>query len=269
LSVSKGTLFSVQFEYIAVTDEAFSYLQGTIHSLKLHRCTGYTSNAFQYLKSIHTLMLFNESTIIDAFLYLKETNINTLLLRRCKKVSVDKAVRYLPDTIRFVQLLNCNFTDRTLKYLHGKIEIFDSDSPDVTDRGLRYLHGTIRSLNIYGTDQITSRGIKYLHGTIQSLNITNCGGITDEAFQYVRDTIQTLEIEEMDVTDAAIMHLQGSSTLQSLSIYSCNRMTDEVFKYLAELRNLRKLSIEECEGISDEGIENFVKTNTHIVLFFD
>lgn len=87
-----------------ITDEAFKHLEG-IHTLDMTFCTPITNDAFNYLKgSIHTPIMNDcrQDTITDeAFRYLKGS-IHTLFMIDCNQNTItDAAFEHLEGTILY------------------------------------------------------------------------------------------------------------------------------------------------------------------------
>lgn len=161
----------------------------------------------------------------------------------------------------------------------------------ISDEGLSSLHwcAKLRSLDVRYCRGISNASILLLESLkhLQELRVGFCGGVTDEGLSYIGmhhrflthldvsgcDKISTtsvlatlkhlriLRLRNCSMSNDSIASLEGlADVLVELDVSFCSNITGRGLARIADtFPHLRYLSMDWCEGITDEGLEHVGK----------
>ncbi|KAG5681138.1 hypothetical protein PVAND_010598 [Polypedilum vanderplanki] len=181
-------------------------------------------------------------------------------------------VKTCPLLIYFYLRRCMMLTDTSLKYISkfciALKELSVSDCLNVTDFGLyelAKLGQTLRYLSV-AKCKVSDVGLKYLARRCYKLRYLNCRGceaISDDSIIVLARScsrLRSLDIGKTDVSDAGLCALSESCpNLKKLSLKNCDMITDEGIKYLSYYcRGLQLLNIQDC-NITADGYKSIKK----------
>jgi Leucine-rich repeat (LRR) protein len=214
-----------------------------------------TSSGLMYLARLprlRYLMLRDDSFRDACFVHLK--NVPSLRILH---------LGHLPQT-----------TDAGLVHLSTMVDLQDLSfhwSKNITNAGIKHLAKLprLRSLDIAHA-QVNDKGLAYLKDvrTLEYLSLPSAG-ISDKGFEYLSQLplLRHLDVSRIHYvdprqdkgyyTDTGVQMLANCTLLEDLNIGSIG-MTDVSMKAIAQLHNLRDLSLFGCTSVTDAGLRQLV-----------
>jgi hypothetical protein len=164
--------------------------------------------------------------------------------------------------LRILWLQESEATDDRLANLRGlsRLEVLHIwNADELTDRGVAHLAGlgSLKDLEITDS-KMTAEGLTHLArlARLESLHIAG-SRVDDEwlARLAMMKQIRSLGFAsgQSEITDGGLSHLSDLKGLEVLDIQG-SRVTDRGLAILERLPNLKEVWIDDCPGISDEGI---------------
>jgi serine/threonine protein kinase len=152
-----------------------------------------------------------------------------------------------------------NVTDITVDKL-GDAEEFT----DITDEALTPLKKfyQLGYLNLADCHNITAKGLENIVDlpNLRTLEIKDTY-LGDEAMPLIaRMKLTTLNLARTKVTDQGLLSFRSDGPLEDLNLKE-NKISDEGLKHIGKLRNLRKLCLDGCPSISDQGVAEISNLN--------
>jgi hypothetical protein len=131
LETLKGTIHTLDINCcIQITDVVLPYIQDTIQHLDIGWCMNITNTALANLPNIKTLkMAYMDQITDDTIKHLQNTAIHTLDISGCTQLS-DRALSYLPATLRSLNICNCyqkNLTQQGLLLVVEHLQVLKMD----------------------------------------------------------------------------------------------------------------------------------------------
>jgi hypothetical protein len=241
----------------------------SLHSLCLNDSRGYGEQDFCLLRSVKSLRKISMAKMqfkltIDTFETIGNfTFLTTLILPKCDLSPGCLSPLINCKSLRHIDLSYCSSLDNpslsvlsTVIAKHRKLSIISlSGSRGFTDEALLDLcqsgSSIIAELSIDRCDQLTSLGLVQFQNKMSALRKLNIGSLSVTTSPYFWIGI-------------------GCRNLINLSISSSNNLTDEALIDIG--RNcpyLSELSIPNCLGISDIGVDGFFKQFLGKLVFLD
>ena len=214
--------------------------------LNLNDCHGLLSKELLHLQNVDSLehLYLNNCTMMDGKAIQFLTSMKSLLTLSCKgwKEFYSDDLRSLPQlrNLQFLDLSQCRkFNIEGLAHLKGlnlrTLKL--SNSPWIDETLFSYLQPLAHSLvelDLSFCPRLHDFGphIASLLGSVHTLHLRGCTGFKASDFAQISSLI----------------------SLTTLDLGEIPHITDAVLKALGELIHLKKLSLEQCEGITCEGL---------------
>jgi predicted transcriptional regulator len=202
----------------------------------------------------------------DGLAYLKGLkNLKTLYMSSDIKIT-DNGARHL----------------RALKNLEslGLTALSIMEAPEITDTGIKYICSLkkLKHLDLGECSLITDKSLEYISALkeLESLGLHCCEKITDNGLYHIF-SLTKLRLLDLagctEITDKGVAHLKNPTNLNWLNLGGTRiswinpnfkspeiisfgtKITDKGLEHIKELKNLRELHIENCEGVTKEGVE--------------
>ncbi|XP_075064844.1 F-box and leucine-rich repeat protein 13 [Mixophyes fleayi] len=289
LRVMSRYLLNLQYLSLAhskkFTDKGLQYLGSgkgchKIIYLDLSGCTQISVDGFKYIGfgcgSLQHLKINDMFTLTD--------NCIITLLEKCQNiVSVsllgsphlsDAAFKVLAEERKLVKIRmegNNRITDASIKAISRSCpslnHIYISDCQKITDISLKAISSlkNITVFNVADCIRISDPGVRQvLEGPsgikIRELNLTNCLRVSDLSLLRIAQKCHNLNFLSLrfceNVTDSGIELLGNMTSLISIDL-SGTSITDRGLTALGVQSKIRELSVSECLGITDIGIQKF------------
>ncbi|XP_056429458.1 dynein regulatory complex subunit 6 isoform X1 [Hyla sarda] len=283
--------YLLNLQYLSVaysrkfTDKGLQYLGSgkgchKIIYLDLSGCTQISVDGFRYLadgcSSLQHLKINDMFTLTD--------NCITTLLEKCQNIlSIsllgsphlsDAAFKILAQGRKLEKIRiegNSLITDGSIKaigrsspYLN---HIYIANCQKITDISLKAIASlkNITVLNVADCIRISDPGVRQVvegpsGNKIRELNLTNCLRVSDLSLLRIAQKCHNLNFLSLrfceNVTDSGIELLGNMASLISIDI-SGTSITDQGLAALGAQSKIRELSVSECQGITDIGIQKF------------
>ncbi|XP_040268915.1 dynein regulatory complex subunit 6 [Bufo bufo] len=282
-------LLNLQFLSLAYsrkfTDKGLQYLRSgkgcqKIIYLDVSGCTQISVDGFKYIAdgcaSLQHLRINDMFTLTD--------NCITMLLEKCQNiVSIsllgsphlsDAAFKVLAQGRKLVKIRiegNSRITDGSIKAISRSSpnlnHIYIADCQKITDISLKALASlkNITVLNMADCIRISDPGVRQVvegssGNKIRELNLTNCLRVSDLSLLRIAQKCHNLNFLSLrfceNVTDSGIELLGNMTSLLSIDI-SGTSITDQGLTALGAQNKIKELSVSECLGITDIGIQKF------------
>jgi serine/threonine protein kinase len=138
------------------------------------------------------------------------------------------------------------------------------DFTDISDRGLAPLSKfyQLGTLNLDSCQNITVKGLENLVGLPGLTNLeladTNLG---DEIFPLLeRMHLGTINLARTKITDQGLLSVKPDLSIVDLGLKN-TKISDQGMKNIGRLKNLKKLNVDICHAITDDGIAEISKLN--------
>ncbi|KAG8577140.1 hypothetical protein GDO81_010077 [Engystomops pustulosus] len=283
--------YLLNLQYLSVgysrkfTDKGLQYLGSgkgchKIIYLDLSGCTQISVDGFKYIAdgcaSLQHLKINDMFTLTD--------NCITTLLEKCQNiVSIsllgsphlsDVAFKIIAQGRKLVQIRiegNSRITDASIKAISRSSpnlsHIYVADCQKITDISLKALASlkNITVLNVADCIRISDPGVRQVvegpsGNKIRELNLTNCLRVSDLSLLRIAQKCHNLNFLNLsfceNVSDSGIELLGNMASLISVDI-SGTSITDQGLTALGSQSKIKELSISECLGITDIGIQRF------------
>ncbi|XP_063783067.1 F-box and leucine-rich repeat protein 13 isoform X2 [Pseudophryne corroboree] len=289
LRVMSRYLLNLQYLSLAYskkfTDKGLQYLGSgkgchKIIYLDVSGCSQISVDGFKYIgsgcSSLQHLKINDMFTLTD--------NCIITLLEKCQNiVSVsllgsphlsDAAFKVLAQERKLVKIRmegNNRITDASIKAISRSCpslnHIYIADCQKITDISLKAISSlkNITVFNVADCIRISDPGVRQvLEGPsgikIRELNLTNCLRVSDLSLLRIAQKCHNLNFLSLrfceNVTDSGIELLGNMTSLISIDI-SGTSITDRGLTALGLQSKIRELSVSECLGITDIGIQKF------------
>ncbi|XP_066448080.1 F-box and leucine-rich repeat protein 13 isoform X2 [Eleutherodactylus coqui] len=289
IRVMSRYLLNLQYLSVAYsrkfTDKGLQYLGSgkgchKIIYLDMSGCTQISVDGFRYIANgcdaLQHLKINNMFTLTDHCI--------TTLLEKCQNiVSIsllgsphlsDSAFKILAQGRKLVKIRiegNSWITDGSIKAISRSNpnlnHIYITDCQKITDIGLKALASlkNITVLNVADCIRISDPGVRQVvegpsGNKIRELNLTNCLRVSDLSLLRIAQKCHNLNFLSLrfceNVTDSGIELLGNMTSLISIDI-SGTSITDQGLTALGAQSKIRELSVSECLGITDIGIQKF------------
>ncbi|XP_075713437.1 F-box and leucine-rich repeat protein 13 isoform X2 [Rhinoderma darwinii] len=287
IRVMSRYLLNLQYLSVAYsrkfTDKGLQYLGSgkgchKIMYIDLSGCTQISVDGFRYIAhgcaSLQHLKINNMFTLTD--------NCITTLLERCQNiVSIsllgsphlsDSAFKILSHGRKLVKIRiegNSRITDSSIKAISRSSpnlnHIYIADCQKITDISLKALASlkNITVLNVADCIRISDPGVRQVvegpsGNKIRELNLTNGLRVSDLSLLRIAQKCHNLNFLSLrfceNVTDSGIELLGNMTSLISIDI-SGTSITDQGLTALGAQSKIRELSVSECMGITDNGVQ--------------
>ncbi|XP_073508371.1 F-box and leucine-rich repeat protein 13 isoform X2 [Phyllobates terribilis] len=289
IRVMSRYLLNLQYLSVAYsrkfTDKGLQYLGSgkgchKIIYLDLSGCTQISVDGFRYIAdgcaSLQHLKINDMFTLTD--------NCIITLLEKCQNiVSIsllgsphlsDAAFKILAQGRKLVKIRiegNSRITDGSIKAISRSspnlTHIYVADCQKITDISLKNLASlkNISVLNVADCIRISDPGVRQVvegpsGNKIRELNLTNCLRVSDLSLLRIAQKCHNLNFLSLryceNVTDSGIELLGNMTSLISIDISGTN-ITDQGLMALGAQSKIRELSVSECLGVTDIGIQKF------------
>ncbi|XP_073475702.1 F-box and leucine-rich repeat protein 13 [Aquarana catesbeiana] len=289
LRVMSRYLLNLQYLSLAYsrkfTDKGLQYLGSgkgchKVIYLDLSGCTQISIDGFRYIAagcgSLQHLKINDMFTLTDSCLITlleKCHNIASVSLLGSPHLS-DAAFKVLTHGKKLVKIRiegNNRITDASIKAISRSCpslnHIYLADCQKITDISLKAISSlkNITVLNVADCIRVSDPGVRQvLEGPsgikIKELNLTNCLRVSDLSLLRIAQKCHNLNFLSLryceNVTDSGIELIGNMSSLISIDL-SGTSLTDQGLTALAAQSKIKELSISECLGISDIGIQKF------------
>lgn len=265
-----------------VTDDGVSRLSAlsSLRALDASRCrklTDATPAALSGLTRLAALRLAYVSRVSDAGLWHLRalSSLRELSLSGCTSISRD-GLACLPASLETLLLRGCPKVDDcclsnpTVIAAAGRITALELSGDPVTAAGLHALSQRFTRLTDLALMQCASvsdsglRSLQLLPSKLTALSIAYCSCVTAEGLASVLDAhgpeLLRLSIRGCaQLGDAAMGVVCAHATrLTELDISSLSDVSDRGAAQLANLRQLRKLSMQYCQGVGDDAVKGLL-----------
>ncbi|XP_040199413.1 dynein regulatory complex subunit 6 [Rana temporaria] len=289
LRVMSRYLLNLQYLSLAYsrkfTDKGLQYLSSgkgchKVIYLDLSGCTQISIDGFRYIAagcgSLQHLKINDMFTLTDSCLVTlleKCHNIGSVSLLGSPHLS-DAAFKVLAHGKKLVKIRiegNNRITDASIKAISRSCpslnHIYLADCQKITDISLKAISSlkNVTVLNLADCIRVSDTGVRQvLEGPsgikIKELNLTNCLRVSDLSLLRIAQKCHNLNFLSLryceNVTDSGIELIGNMSSLISIDL-SGTSLTDQGLTALAVQSKIKELSISECLGISDIGIQKF------------
>ncbi|KAM4037567.1 F-box and leucine-rich repeat protein 13 isoform 1-T1 [Anomaloglossus baeobatrachus] len=289
IRVMSRYLLNLQYLSVAYsrkfTDKGLQYLGSgkgchKIIYLDLSGCTQISVDGFRYIAdgcgSLQHLKINDMFTLTD--------NCITTLLEKCQNIVSmsllgsphlsDATFKMLAQGRKLVKISiegNSRITDGSIKAISRSSpnlnHIYVADCQKITDISLKTLASlkNIAVLNVADCIRISDPGVRQVvegpsGNKIRELNLTNCLRVSDLSLLRIAQKCHNLNFLSLryceNVTDSGIELLGNMTSLISIDISGTN-ITDQGLMALGAQSKIRELSVSECLGVTDIGIQKF------------
>ncbi|KAM5173064.1 F-box and leucine-rich repeat protein 13 [Mantella aurantiaca] len=289
LRVMSRYLLNLQYLSLAYsrkfTDKGLQYLGSgkgchKIIYLDLSGCTQISIDGFKHIAagcgSLQHLKINDMFTLTDSCLIAlleKCHNLASVSLLGSPHLS-DAAFKVLAHGKKLVKIRiegNNRITDTSIKAISRSCpslnHIYLADCQKITDISLKAISSlkNITVLNVADCIRISDPGVRQvLEGPsgikIKELNLTNCLRVSDLSLLRIAQKCHNLNFLSLryceNVSDSGIEVIGNMTSLISIDL-SGTSLTDQGLTALAMQSKIKELSISECLGISDIGIQKF------------
>ena len=256
------------------TLQAFSSFCPDLESLSLSRCPLIT---VFFLPKLSKLAISSSSSLTDQSLSLlcdTASRLETLKLEKCHGVTTRGlflALEKLSASLKSLSLIKCDGIGEKTTPVFAKCFLMRSleikNCTKVQDELLFLMAGVmplLRRITLSSMDQITDKGFLSILGSLQrrnmlcSVDLSKCRRITDRSVAALASSagssLLSLSLEGCEnVTDGSLTFLALlCSRLVDLDLTNCRRISDSGVAALTRKKKLEMLSLEGCEGITDE-----------------
>ncbi|KAG8439961.1 hypothetical protein GDO86_005939 [Hymenochirus boettgeri] len=289
LRIMSRYLLNLQYVSLAYsrkfTDKGLQYLGSgkgfhKLIYLDLSGCSQISVDGFKFLaagcNSLQHLKINDMFTLTD--------NCFVALLDKCQHIlSIsllgsphlsDAAFKVLAQGRKLTKIRiegNNRITDSSIKLISkscpGLNHVYVADCQKITDSSLKAVSTlkNITVLNVADCIRISDPGVRQVlegpSGTkIRELNLTNCVRVSDLSLLRIAQKCYSLNYLSLryceNLTDSGIELLGNMASLISLDLSGTN-ITDQGLSALGTHGRIKELSLSECMGISDVGIQKF------------
>ena len=216
-------------------------------------------NQFQYLLRtapyISNLQMPNDTTDnhickIGSLL----PHVKVLNLRRCREIT-NVGMEYLTELKLEEVFLSTSWNISSLDFLMGSV-------------------ATLKCLELRGCDQLNDDSLHSLALKVKTkqpfenlkyLDLRDCSAITDEGFIQLPElfpNLKQLDVSGCQVTLQSIQKFANFKQLKQLFLWTCQNVDDSAMEVISKYPQLTRLSILECDTISDLGFRYLGKSKT-------
>ena len=261
----------------------FKYLDNltNLEHLDLERC-GITNECMMFIGKLYKLKYLNLSynnNIKNLNHITSLINLKELYLKCCEGITNEELI-YCTNDLQKLDVSACTINDAGMIYV-GKLKqlrtLLLPSGLDLTDEGFMWLKNLdhLENLDINGIN--IEMGLCAIHCELKKLYLSNCHrlrdcgfetigkmrelrelvlhniDVGDQALKYIGElNLIKLELIMMNIGNEGLVHIGKMTSLEKLSITCCRGIT---LLPLSRLINLKKLDIQYCENITDEGLQ--------------